>query len=62
MRHAKSGPVRAGPAVVEGTVCYARHDDREVALPFVDALALADDRIAASCGPIDSAPISHPAP
>ena len=51
-----------GHAVVVGKVRYARHDDCDVALPFVDALALADDRIAALCVRVDGAPIPHPAP
>jgi hypothetical protein len=49
------------PAVVEGTVRCARQDDREMTRPFVDALTLADERIATSCVFIDGAPIPHPA-
>jgi hypothetical protein len=49
-----------GHAVVEGKVRYARHDDCDVALPFVNALELAGDRTADSRVPIDDAPIPHP--
>jgi hypothetical protein len=54
--------IRAVPGhdVVEGTVRCARQDDRDATMPFVRVLELAEDRIAASRVPIDSAPIFAP--
>jgi ketosteroid isomerase-like protein len=49
-----------GHVVVEGTVRYVRHDGREVALPFVNVLALDGDRISSYRVYVDGAPLFAP--